>query len=83
MSEARKVNQFWYSAKHAAHSAPHRCYVTIDGVEHVYTEWSTGDEPITKHLEDLELIAEADEGQFKIRVENAPVPEWPITRWRY
>lgn len=69
-------NQFWYSAKHAAHTAPHRCYVTIGGKERIYTEWSTGAEPLTKHFDDLELIAEANEGEFKIRVENAPAMRW-------
>lgn len=87
MSATRaKQNQFYYSAKHATHTAPHRCYVTIDGVERIYTEWSTdGKEPLTKQNfgDDLDLVAEADEGDFTVRVENPPIPEWSQPRWRY
>lgn len=80
-----ETNQFWYSAKHAASTAPHRCYVTVDGVEHEYTEWSTdGKEPLTKENfgDDLVLVAEAAEGAFKISVKNPPV-QWPAPRWEY
>lgn len=82
-----KQHQFYFSAKHQAHTAPHRCFVTIDEIEQPYTEWITeGKEPLSKENfgDDLILVAEADEGGFKIRVENAPAETYlPRMEWRY